>query len=112
MTEARAEQELKVIVRLVFDGKEIQSIEKPFAIRESETESEESRTIDETITEFLDGLQKAASENGYIISKEAVVQTTIALILYLVKQDSEEKTIEVQLTKPELKENGDKTNPS
>jgi len=112
MTETKTEQELKVTVRLVFDGKEIQSIEKPFAVRESETESEESRTIDETITEFLEGLQKVAAENGYTISKEVIVQTTIALILYLVKQDTEEKTIEVQLTKPEVKENGDKADSS
>jgi hypothetical protein len=112
MTEIRAEQELKVTVRLVFDGKEIQAIEKPFAVRESETESEESRTIDETVAEFMDGLQKIASENGYVISKEVIVQTTIALILYLVKQDAAEKTIEVQLTRPEVKENGDNADPS
>ena len=112
MTETRAEQEFKVTVRLVFEGKEIQSVEKPFAVRESENESDESRTIDETITEFLDSLQKTATESGYTIRKEIIVQTTIALILYLVRQSSEEKTIEVELTKPEIKENGDKTNPS
>lgn len=112
MIETKTEQELKVAVRLVFEGKEIQAVEKPFAVRESENESDESRTIDETITEFLDSLQKMAVESGYTISKEVIVQTTIALILYLVKQDSEEKTIEVQLTKPEVKENGDKTDSS
>jgi len=112
MIETEAARELKVTIMLVFEGKEIQVIERPFAVRESEIESDESRTMDETITEFLDGLQKTAAEIGYVISKEVIVQTTIALIMYLVKQDSEEKTIEVQLTKPEVKENGDKTNSS
>jgi hypothetical protein len=116
MTDTEAVRELKVNVRLLFDGKEVQTVEKSFAIQnveeKTEGETDESKTIDETITKFLDGLQKTASENGYVISKEAVMQTTIALILYLVKQDTEEKTIEVQLIRPEVKENGDNANSS
>lgn len=111
MIETEATRELKVTIRLVFEGKEIQVIERPFAIQ-SENETEQSKTLDDTVTEFAETLLKTATELGYTIDKEIVVQATIALILYLVKPDSEEKTIEVQLTKPEVKENGDKADSS
>lgn len=109
MIETESARELKVIIRFLFEAKEIQTLEKPFSVKESANETDESKTIDETITEFLDDVQKTAIENGYVISKEVIVQTTITLILYLIKHDVEEKTIDVELTKPEVKENGDKT---
>ena len=112
MIETESVRELKVTVRLLFEGKEIQTVEKPFAVNEAEKETDGSRTIDETITEFLDGLQKVAAESGYVISKEAVVQTAITLILYLIKQDTEEKTIEVEVTRQEAQKDGDKSDTS
>lgn len=112
MIETESVRELKLVTRLVYDGKEIERIEKPFAVREeTEDQNGESRTLDDTVTEFAESLLKTATEMGYTISKDAIVQATITLILYLVKQDGDEKTIEVQLTKPEVKENGDKANP-
>lgn len=111
MIETEAARELKVIVRLVFEGKEIQVIERPFAVQ-SENEADQSKTLDDTVTEFAEILLKTATEMGYTISKDDVVQAAIILIMYLVKQDAEEKTIEVQLSKPEVKENGDKANSS
>lgn len=111
MIETEAARELKVITRLVFEGKEIQVIERPFAVQ-PENETEQSKTLDDTVTEFAEILLKTATELGYTIDKDVVVQAAITLIMYLVKQDSEEKTIEVKMTKPEVKENGDKTNPS
>lgn len=113
MIETESVRELKAIIRFVYDGKEIQTLEKPFAIREeSEDQKEESKTLDDTVTEFAETLLKTATEIGYTISSDVVVQAAITLIMYLVKQDEAEKTIEVQLTKPEVKENGDKTNSS
>jgi hypothetical protein len=111
MIETEAARDLKVTIRLVFEGKEIQVIERPFAVQ-SENETEQSKTLDDTVTEFAEILLKTANEIGYTISKDVVVQAAIALILYLVKQDAVEKTIEVQLTRPEVKENGNNADPS
>jgi len=112
MTDAEASRDLKVTVRLLFDGKEIQTVEKPFAVQKDVENAEDTKSIDETVTEFLDSIQKTAAESGYSIEKKLAVQTLLALIFYLIKQDSDEKTIEIQLTKQETKENGDNANSS
>ncbi|MEM3143164.1 MAG: hypothetical protein QXW91_00845 [Candidatus Nitrosotenuis sp.] len=113
MIETESVRELRVVTRLVYDGKEVQALERPFAMQEeSDNQDNESRTLDDIVTEFADTLLKAATEMGYTISKEVLVQAMISLLLYLIRQDGDEKTIEVQLSKTEVKENGDKANPS
>lgn len=111
MIETESVRDLKVTIRLVFEGKEIQVIERPFVVQ-SENETEQSKALDDTVMEFAEILLKTATEMGYTMAKDAVTQAAITLIMYLVKQDSEDKTIEVQLTKQEVKENGDKADSS
>jgi hypothetical protein len=113
MIETESVRELKVTARLVYDGKEIRMLEKTFAVQaENENEKDDSKTLDDTVTEFTETLMKTATEMGYTISKDILMQSMITLILYIVKQDGDERTIEVQLTEPEAKENGDEANSS
>lgn len=110
--EASAVQELKVTARLVYDGKEVQTLEKLFGIQNAEQETEsQTKSIDETITDFLHEIQKTANENGYTISKELINNAAVALIFYIIRQSEPTLTLDLELTKEvEKKEIGDSKN--
>lgn len=100
--------ELKVKARLIEENREIATIEKCFGLVEIEEEKEDAeiptKTIDETITEFLQDIEGKAEELGRIVSKEELARITASTILFLVKRSQEELILNIEVEKQEIEE--------
>lgn len=109
--------ELKVLASLVDGNKEIASIEKIFGLmpeREEPPKQEEKvKSLDTIVGEFLKDVETAAGERGYVPEKLGMAETSVRVILFLVKHSTPELKLTIPLEKPkpkEEKEGGDKTN--
>lgn len=106
-TETSPVHELKVTAILFHDGKKVQTVDKVFGVQSSGGEEEESaRTIDDTITDFLDNIRTVAKENGYTMTKETIGKTTVSLILFIVQRTEQTITIDIELEKERVNDNG------
>jgi hypothetical protein len=103
--------ELRVTVRLIEKNREIATLEKCFGFVETEDEKEDAqmpaKTIDETITEFLQEIESKARESGRIVSKEELAKVTVATILFLVKRSQPELNFDIEVEKQENGERED-----
>ena len=102
----------KVTARLVEENRELATLEKFFGLVEMKDEGEaktQTKTIDETISEFLEEIENKAQELGRIVRKEELARVTVSTILFLVKRSQTELIldIEVEKRKTEEKENAD-----
>lgn len=95
--------ELRATVRLIEKGQELGTIEKCFGFVETEDKEEDSqsptRTIDETITEFIQGIEDQAEKLGRTISKEELSKIAASTIFFLVKRSEPEMKLDVEVEK-------------
>ena len=103
--------EFKVAARLIEENREVATLEKCFGLVEIEDEKEEAqiptKTIDETITEFLQEIESKANEFGRIVSKEELAKVTVTTILFLVRRSQSELTLDIVVEKQKIEEKKD-----
>jgi hypothetical protein len=94
--------ELKVVARLIDNKQEIATLEKCFGFIEIKNEEETeipTKTIDETITEFLQEIESKAKELGRVLKKEELLKITFPLIVFLIKRLQSELTLDIEVEK-------------
>lgn len=100
--------EFKVTARLVEENKEVATLEKCFGLAEIEDDEEEeqipTKTIDETISEFLQEIESKVQELGRIVCKEELARVTVSTILFLVKRSQNELTLDIEVERQETEE--------
>lgn len=113
MSEQQEDQkELTVNAKLVFGGEEVATVSKTLSFRGQETddadeEKSETRTIDDTLTEFFIEVQSIAEQSGYLIPRRTLADATASFLLFIIKGTEEETTVNMELEKlVEKKENG------
>lgn len=113
MSEQQEDQkELTVNAKLIFEGEEVAAVSKTLSVRGHETddadgEKSETRTIDDTLTEFFSEVQNIAEQSGYLITRKTLADATASFLLFIIKGTEQEATVDIELEKPaEEKENG------
>jgi hypothetical protein len=104
MSEAK---EVKIKAKLIFENKEIETIEKCIGIVEEKEEGSEenSKSLDEIVLEFLKEIEDKAKEQGYSIPENSLSEIAVATIFFLIKQPSEELELSIELRKDESNAN-------
>jgi len=111
--------ELKVLASLVDGKREVASVEKIFGLmpekEEPPKQEEKVKSLDTIVGEFLKDVETSASERGYIPEKLSMAETSVRIILFLVRHTEPELRLSIPLEKPKPKQEdektGDKTNP-
>ncbi len=109
--------ELKITVLLLDGDKEVATVERYFGLVETQETNQNqdapTKTIDGTITEFLQEMEQSARERGYAIVKESLTEAAVSSILFLVKPAKPELTLNIHVERPEqeekLDDSGEKT---
>lgn len=107
-------KELTIKANLIESDKIVSTVEKKFALIESpETEDDvESRTLDETITEFLKEIETKAKEKKVEIKNKEKFYTdsVMSLILFFIKPKAASATLKVPVQPLEEKESEEEEN--
>jgi len=93
--------EVKILAKLVFEGKEVETVEKCFGFVEDETEGNEEhvKTLDEIVLEFLQELENKAREAGYSIPENSLSQIVVSVIFFLIKHPEPELELNIEVEK-------------
>ena len=102
-------QEFKVTARIVSDDKEIATVEDVFGVssRQDEEQEAETKSVDETVNQFVNKVHESAQEKGYTISQEDLAKTAVSLILFIVKPSQPELALDIPAEKSKQEEKND-----
>ena len=112
-------KELTIKANLIESDKIVGTVEKKFALIESQEteEDKESRTLDDTITEFLQEIETEVREKKLEIKNKEKFYTdsVMSLILFFIKPKADAATLKVPVQllkekKVEEEDNGKPTN--
>ncbi len=109
------EKELKFTARLVSVDQEIATVIKTLKVSDSDSASSEeesdedstAKTIDDTLTDFLNEFQDVANQNGYVIGKKAFINATTSLLLFVIRGSEDAASIDIEVEKIGLEEEED-----
>lgn len=99
--------ELQLTVRLIEGNQEIATLEKCFGFVEIMDEEEvetATKTIDDTISEFQEEIERKALELGRTFRKDALEQAMFLLILLVVNRSQPDVTLDIPVEKQVVEE--------